>query len=107
MRGAHTAWLRVRIAAAVMIVAAPLFATEGPAPGDTIVLYTDGVTEAMNGDGDQFGVERIQEVFEANPPTDSEQATHALFDAVREFVGDTPQSDDITCLVLRRAQDSA
>ena len=76
-------------------------------PGDTIVLYTDGVTEAMNGDGDQFGVDRIQEVFETNPPTDSEQATHALFEAVREFVGDTPQSDDITCLVLRRAEDGA
>ena len=76
-------------------------------PGDTIVLYTDGVTEAMNGDGEQFGVDRIQEVFVANPPTDSEQATYALFEAVREFVGDTPQSDDITCLVLRRPADGA
>ena len=76
-------------------------------PGDTIVLYTDGVTEAMNGDGEQYGVDRIQEVFRANPPTDSEQATHALFDGVREFVGDTPQSDDITCFLFRRPEDGS
>ena len=71
-------------------------------PGDTVVLYTDGVTEAMNGEGEQFGVSRMHEVFAANPPENSEQAAQAMFDAVKEFVGDTPQSDDITCLVLRR-----
>ncbi len=70
--------------------------------GDTVVLYTDGVTEAMNGEGEQFGVSRMHEVFAANPPENSEQAARAMFDAVRDFVGDTPQSDDITCLVLRR-----
>ena len=70
--------------------------------GDTVVLYTDGVTEAMNGEGEQFGVSRMHEVFTANPPENSEQAARAMFDAVRDFVGDTPQSDDITCLVLRR-----
>ncbi len=70
--------------------------------GDTIVLYTDGITEAMNGDGEQFGVERMHEVFRGNPPENAQQAAEAMFDAVSEFVGDTPQSDDITCLVLRR-----
>ena len=70
--------------------------------GDTVVLYTDGVTEAMNGEGEQFGVSRMHEVFAANPPENSDQAAQAMFDAVKEFVGDTPQSDDITCLVLRR-----
>ena len=71
-------------------------------PGDTVLLYTDGITEAMNGDGEQFGVKRMHEVFAANPPENSEQAAKAMFGAVRDFVGDTPQSDDITCLVLRR-----
>ena len=71
-------------------------------PGDTVVLYTDGVTEAMNGEGEQFGVGRMHEVFAANPPENSEQAAQTMFDAVKDFVGDTPQSDDITCLVLRR-----
>ena len=75
-------------------------------PGDAVVLYTDGITEAMNGNGEQFGVGRMHEVFAANPPKDSEQAAHTMFEAVRSFVGDTPQSDDITCLVLRRTEDS-
>ena len=71
-------------------------------PGDTVMLYTDGITEAMNGDGEQFGVERMHDVFAESPPENSEQALKAMFDAVRNFVGDTPQSDDITCLVVRR-----
>ena len=71
-------------------------------PGDTILLYTDGITEAMNGDGEQFGVKRMHDVFAASPPENSQQAAEAMFEAVRDFVGDTPQSDDITCLVLRR-----
>ena len=72
-------------------------------PGDTVVFYTDGVTEAMNGDGEQFGVPRMSEVYEATPPQDAEGAAKATFDAVRDFVGDTPQSDDVTCLALHRS----
>ena len=74
------------------------------APGDFAFLYTDGVTEAMNADGEEFGVERLQEVFAGNPPTDPEQANEAVFAAVSEFAGDTPQSDDITCLALYRRE---
>ena len=76
-------------------------------PGDTIVLYTDGVTEAMNGNREQFGVGRMHEVFAESPPENSEQAAQSIFKAVRDFVGDTPQSDDITCLVLRRSEDDS
>jgi sigma-B regulation protein RsbU (phosphoserine phosphatase) len=76
-------------------------------PGDTVLLYTDGITEAMNGDGEQFGVKRMHEVFAANAPENSEQAAKAMFEAVKEFVGETPQSDDITCLVLRRDEDGS
>ena len=71
-------------------------------PGDTVVFYTDGVTEAMNGDGEQFGLRRMSDVFAASPPRNSEQAAQAMFDAVKAFAGDTPQSDDITCLALHR-----
>ena len=69
-------------------------------PGDTVIFYTDGVTEAMNGDGEQFGIEPLQQLFGANPPHDPEQATTAVFDAVNAFAGETPQSDDITCLTF-------
>ena len=73
-------------------------------PGDMVVLYTDGVTEAMNGDGEQFGVQRLQQVFaNGGVPADADEATQAVFDAIAAFAGDTPASDDITCVVIRRS----
>ena len=71
------------------------------APGDTFVCYTDGVTEAMNAQGEEFGLERLRQIFLESPPGDSETTTHAVFEAVNAFAGATPQSDDITCLALR------
>ena len=76
-------------------------------PGDAVVLYTDGVTEAMNSKGEQFGVKRMHDVFATNPPKDSEQAAQAIFEAVKNFVGDAQQFDDITCLVLHRDEDGS
>ena len=69
-------------------------------PGDTVIFYTDGVTEAMNADEEEFGLKPLAELFRANPPKDPENATAAVFEAVNDFAGDTPQSDDITCLTL-------
>ena len=71
-------------------------------PGDTMILYTDGVSEAMNAAGEEFGVERLQQLFANQPPTSARMATEAIFQAVSDFAGGTPQSDDVTCLVLRR-----
>ena len=76
-------------------------------PGDAVVLYTDGVTEAMNSKGEQFGVERMRDGFAASPPKTSEQAAKTMFEAVREFVGDARQFDDIACLVLHRGEDGS
>ena len=70
--------------------------------GDAVVLYTDGVTEAMNTKGEQFGVKRIMDVFDGSPPDNSAQAAREVFDAVKDFVGEAQQFDDITCLVLQR-----
>ncbi len=71
-------------------------------PGDTLILYTDGVSEAMNADGEEFGVERLQQVFVDRPPTGARMANEAVLQAVADFAGGTPQSDDVTCLVLYR-----
>ena len=76
------------------------------APGDTVILYTDGVTEAMNGIGEQFGIERLREVFAASAPGDSLEANQTVFDAVSSFAGETAASDDITCVTLRRSETS-
>ena len=40
-------------------------------PGEAVVFYTDGVTEAENGDGGQFGLDRLRELFAAGPPGDA------------------------------------
>ncbi len=72
------------------------------APGDTLFLYTDGVTEAMNGDSEEFGMDRLQAVFAATPPEDAQQVNEEVFRAVHAFAGDRAQSDDITCLTLHR-----
>ncbi|MYA49937.1 MAG: SpoIIE family protein phosphatase [Chloroflexi bacterium] len=77
------------------------------APGDTLVLYTDGVTEAMDAVNEEFGMERLRAVFAGGGPQDAEGANEAVFAAVREFVSGAPQSDDITCLTLRRGRSQA
>ena len=71
-------------------------------PGDALLLYTDGVTEAMNAANEEFGMERLQAVFEGAPPANAEEANRAVFAAVHAFAAGTPQSDDITCLALVR-----
>ena len=72
------------------------------APGEALVLYTDGVTEAMNADEEEFGVERLQDIFKQSNPHEAHAITRLIFDAVDMFAGDTPQSDDVTCLTLCR-----
>ncbi len=70
-------------------------------PGDTILLYTDGVTEAQNEENEQFGIARLCTLFENAPPTGEEEATARVFDRVRAFAGNAQQFDDITCVALR------
>ncbi len=71
--------------------------------GDTVILYTDGITEAFNAEGELFGMDRLCQVFRDRQPTNAEEASAMVFDAVNEFAGDEPQSDDQACLVFRHA----
>ena len=73
-------------------------------PGDTVFLYSDGVSEAMNAAGEEYGVDRMCEVLVSNPTRDPQEINEAIFESVRAFAGDTPQSDDITCLTLSRRE---
>ena len=73
-------------------------------PGDRVVLYTDGVTEAENDQGDQFELERLCEIFIDGTPMDARATNEAVFAAVEAFAGDAPQFDDVTCLTLRRSE---
>ena len=68
--------------------------------GDTVLLYTDGVTEAQNRAGEQFRLERLRSMFRHQTAPGAEAATAMVFQAVRDFAGPAPQFDDITCLAL-------
>ena len=70
--------------------------------GDTLVMFTDGVTEAMNGAEQEFGVERLDNILSGMAGKGSQQIVEAVKAGVSDFVGDAEQSDDITMLVLKR-----
>lgn len=72
------------------------------APGDALVLFTDGVSEAANADDDLFTTRRIESALATvRPETTARHLAEGLADDVRVFVGATPQSDDIAILVVR------
>lgn len=78
--------------------------TEGEldlAPGDTVVLYTDGVTEAMNTGGEEFGEARLAQLISAGSSLATSDLRDALVRGVDEFATGAPQHDDITLVVLR------
>jgi hypothetical protein len=68
---------------------------------DTIVMYTDGVTEALNEQWEQFGTERLDAVIKQHSQESSKELAEHILQAVRQFTSGTAQSDDITLLVLR------
>ena len=72
--------------------------------GDSIVLYTDGITEAMDEQHHLFGADRIQEILDrASAGIEAQLLSKTLLGGVAAFVGGAHQSDDITLLVLRYA----
>jgi sigma-B regulation protein RsbU (phosphoserine phosphatase) len=71
-------------------------------PGDTLVMYTDGVTEAENKEHAQFGESRLEAELAALKGSDSKHMVETVLSKVREFAAGAPQSDDITQLVIRR-----
>lgn len=72
------------------------------APGEMLLLYTDGVTEAFNAAGEQFGEKRLIESIEAIAGHTSREVAQGLLSDVKQFEEGVSQSDDITLLVLHR-----
>ena len=68
---------------------------------DALILYTDGVVEAFNAAGEEFGNTRWFATVSGLPPGTAQDSLRFLMGRVDEFVGATRQSDDITCLVFR------
>jgi phosphoserine phosphatase RsbU/P len=70
-------------------------------PGECLVAFTDGVTDAMDMGGAMFGPERLLRAVTVTTPEDAYSLTQAVFTLVEEFARGAPQADDITVLTLR------
>jgi sigma-B regulation protein RsbU (phosphoserine phosphatase) len=70
-------------------------------PGEVILLYTDGVPEATNKNGEEYGNDRFEELLRQNMKMPPNLLTKTLITSIKKFAGDTQQSDDITTLCLK------
>lgn len=70
-------------------------------PGDVVVLYTDGVTEATNERDEEYGVERLSTLVQASKVSSAREIIDAIVEDVTAFAGSRPQFDDITLMVLK------
>lgn len=71
-------------------------------PGDTLILYTDGVTEAFNEEKKMFGESGLENTLRSVPGADGKEIIESIIEDVKDFSGNEPQSDDITLLTLKR-----
>jgi serine phosphatase RsbU (regulator of sigma subunit) len=69
-------------------------------PGDRMVIYTDGATEAQNPHGEFFGRKQLREIVVAHAGDDCAALHDALLRTVKNFISDAPQADDITLVVV-------
>lgn len=70
-------------------------------PGDWVVVFSDGVSEALSASGEEFGDARIEACIGAHRDSAPPVLLRRLFEAVREFTAGAPQSDDITAMVVQ------
>jgi sigma-B regulation protein RsbU (phosphoserine phosphatase) len=69
--------------------------------GDVVLLFTDGVTDAMNADGDLFGEERLAALVAEHGDLPFEELRERILRDIRAFVGDTGLQDDLTFVLLK------
>ena len=70
-------------------------------PGDILLLYTDGVTETRNRQGEEFGEARFEDLVRRQVDRPASELRDAILEAVDRFRGDAPQHDDITLVVIK------
>ena len=69
-------------------------------PGDTLLMYSDGVPDSLSDDGEEFGERRIGDLLRANAHKDAQALLRTLIESVQAFSG-REQEDDITMVVAR------
>jgi len=72
------------------------------APDETLFVYSDGITEAMDAAGDFYGEQRLERALGACTGRPAAEVVGSIVDSVAGFVGETARSDDITALAIRR-----
>lgn len=70
--------------------------------GDTIIIYSDGITEAMDISSEEYGEENLLSIIKDSLSLDAEKIIENVFESVRSHVQDAPQSDDITIVVIKK-----
>lgn len=70
--------------------------------GDTVVIYSDGITEALNKQNKEFGEDRLLTILAENMKSTADTLIEKVFNAIKTFVNDMPQSDDITIVVIKK-----
>ncbi len=70
-------------------------------PGDLIAIFTDGVTEAFDAAGSEFGEARLENILRHNAHLGAAALCRVVLEAVDGFRGDAPQQDDATLLIAR------
>jgi sigma-B regulation protein RsbU (phosphoserine phosphatase) len=75
-------------------------------PGDSIILYTDGFSEAVDASGQEYGIERLANSLRANSSLTSQELIDACLADQRSFRSDPSTADDLTIMVIRRVESS-
>lgn len=71
-------------------------------PGDVVVLYTDGITEAVNVRRRQYGLERLQQMVQQHLKQSAADIRQAVIADIQNYIGDQPLRDDLTLVVLKQ-----
>ncbi|MBI5650964.1 MAG: serine/threonine-protein phosphatase [Chloroflexi bacterium] len=72
------------------------------APGDVLLMYTDGVTDAINADEEEFGADRLADLVAANAHLNVDALVEEINRAVTEFAGEGVHFDDVTMVAVKR-----
>ena len=73
------------------------------APGELLVGFSDGITEAMNQDGEPYGDQRLLQAVQAHAGQSAQTLVQTIIHLVDEFAAGAPQADDMTLLIIKRA----
>ncbi|MGI9241515.1 MAG: SpoIIE family protein phosphatase, partial [Verrucomicrobiales bacterium] len=71
-------------------------------PGDTVLLYTDGVNEALDPGGEEFGMQRLLDIFKTQSSKTADGLVESITTEIQRFAGNAPQNDDITLIAVQK-----